>query len=1119
MSDAFQFLAVWRGFAAMTLIICAAELAVAQSIPAASQTNAPIPFAELGARAGAQYQGNGLSVQSSREGARLRCDFQRLEGEATAEGLWLISTADGMKRDRFRIVARSVGRENESTVGRALARTGTVAVVEKLARFVRPGLVEEYSVSVDGVRQDFIIEQRPVGEGPLRVELDVVGAKVVADGARPVRYPEQVENAERGTLLSHGARLALENSGRTIAYNRLRVTDATGKELTARIEVMGRDGESQRDSIAQPRVANLRATLGQAQPQVTTLTGLRCAAHPDHQERCDATPMGLTDALRGDLVMNRNIQRPDSPLTPALSPLRGEGETSGVTGADDAASAGRAPTLAVVVEDADAVYPVRIDPMFSDENWISMGTLVGTNGDVYAAVVDGIGNLYIGGVFTVAGGAVANYVAKWDGSTWSPLGSGVQSEVHALAVSGSDLYAGGTFTTAGGSPANRIAKWDGSAWSALGSGLNWYVEALAVSGTNLYVGGGFTTAGGVQANRVAKWDGNTWSSLGSGLELGLGGGTAVRALAVSGTDLYAGGNFTMAGGSVVNHIAKWDGSAWSALGSGLSGGVEGVFALAVSGSDLYVGGDFSDAGGVSANNIAKWSVSESAWSPLGSGLSGGGLRGLVFTLAVSGSSLYVGGTFTTAGGSPAYQMAKWNGSAWSSEFGLALQGSVRAVAVSGTDLFIGGGFSTAFYIVKWDGNAFSYLGSGLNGVVTALAVSGTDLYVSGNFNRALGLPVNYIAKWNGSTWSALGSGLNFYASSLVVSGTDLYVGGDFTMAGGVSANNIAKWSISANEWSPLGSLLQVGSSTYPQVFALAVLGSDLYVGGIFRTADGSATNIAKWSVSANEWSPLGSGVSGYLGGLVFTLAVSGTDLYVGGIFRTADGSAANIAKWNGSAWSALGSGVSGGELGGVVSTLAVSGPDLYVGGNFTTAGDSAANNIAKWDGSAWSALGSGLLKTGGVGAIAVAGRDLYVGGAFTTAGGTLATNIARWDGSAWSALGSGVNNGGVSELAVVGSDLYVGGNFTTAGGKASAYLARANLAGGAAPALTLTRTSNNTVLVLWPSSFTNFTLQQNLDLNKTNWMTPSETVNSINSVNYIIVDPPSGNRFYRLFKP
>jgi len=177
--------------------------------------------------------------------------------------------------------------------------------------------------------------------------------------------------------------------------------------------------------------------------------------------------------------------------------------------------------LAVVVNDADAVYPVRIDPMFSDENWISMGTLAGANGEVYAAVVDGMGNLYIGGVFTAAGGAPANYVAKWDGTAWSALGSGLNNAVSALAVLGTDLYVGGYFTTAGGSPANRIAKWNGNSWTTLGSGMNYIVEALAVSGNNLYVGGGFTTPGGVTANRVAKWDGSAWSSLGSGLELGL----------------------------------------------------------------------------------------------------------------------------------------------------------------------------------------------------------------------------------------------------------------------------------------------------------------------------------------------------------------------------------------------------------------------------------------------------------------------------------------------------------------------------------------------------------------------------------------------------------------------
>ncbi|MEK7676755.1 MAG: choice-of-anchor D domain-containing protein, partial [Verrucomicrobiota bacterium] len=94
--------------------------------------------------------------------------------------------------------------------------------------------------------------------------------------------------------------------------------------------------------------------------------------------------------------------------------------------------------------------------------------------------------------------------AKWNGSAWSALGSGLNSLVNELAVSGSDLYVGGAFTTAGGSAANRIAKWDWSAWSALGSGLNSSVYALAVSGSDLYVGGDFTTAGDKVSGYVAR---------------------------------------------------------------------------------------------------------------------------------------------------------------------------------------------------------------------------------------------------------------------------------------------------------------------------------------------------------------------------------------------------------------------------------------------------------------------------------------------------------------------------------------------------------------------------------------------------------------------------------------
>ena len=807
----------------LALVNLFALVSASVATAAASQPNPPakaaaaapgptaktIPWDQIGAKAGAIYQGGGPRVTPTAQGARLHCGFQRLDGEATRDGLWLTSTVSNTVNDRFRIVAQTVGRQVlesgsplslslepnacQSDRGLPLSKTlarlgpplclplqGTVFVTENVVRFVRLGLVEEYSVSMDGVRQDFVMTEKPAGEGDLRVGLAVSGARVEA--------------------MPGGARLVLERSGRKIAYSRLRATDATGKELAARIEVIGRD-------------------------------------------RFHSVP-----EIKGNAVER----------VPASA------------------------RLAIVVEDAGAVYPVRIDPTFSDENWISMDGLPGTDGDVKAAVVDGAGNLYIGGEFTAVGDVIANFVAKWNGTRWSALGSGMNGVVVALAVSGSDLYAGGGFTAAGGGAANCIAKWNGTSWSPLGSGMNSTVRALAVSGSDVYASGDFTTAGESAANYVAKWNGSSWSALGSGLSGGYA-NTAVYALAVSGSDLYAGGDFSAAGGSLATHIAKWNGSSWSALGSGMVGYVS---ALAVSGSDVYAGGGFRIAGSSAANSIAKWNGS--SWSALGSGMNAG-----VYALAVSGSDVYAGGYFGTAGGSAANSIAKWNGSSWSA------------------------------------------LGSGMNNEVDALAVSGSEVYAGGVFRSAGGSPVNYIAKWNGSTWSALGSGMNNYVSALAASGSDMYAGGWFTTAtnsGGaaVTVNGIAKWN--GSTWSALG------SGVNGQVWALAVSGNELYAGGSFTTAGGSAaTNIAKWNGSS--WSALGSGVNNR----VYALVVSGGDVYAGGTFRAAGGSAANsIAKWDGSSWSALGSGMSG-----EVEALAGSGSDLFAGGNFTTAGGKVSAYTAK----------------------------------------------------------------------------------------------------------------------------------------------------------------------------
>jgi hypothetical protein len=340
---------------------------------------------------------------------------------------------------------------------------------------------------------------------------------------------------------------------------------------------------------------------------------------------------------------------------------------------------------------------------------------------------------------------------------------------------------------------DRIAKWNGSSLSAMVNssinGINGPVRALAVSGRNVYVGGDFTMVDEINASRIARWDGRRWLALGSGVN------GNVWAITVNGSDVYVGGDFTAAGGIDVNGIAKWNGSAWSALGSGISGCKDAfcsptVYAIATTGSDVYAGGRFTTAGGIPASGIATWNGH--SWSALGGGVGSGIYDGVVRALVVSsGKNVYAGGQFVTAGGVNAYNVAKWNGQSW-----LALDKGVRgnmeevlAMAVSGNDLYVGGLFNVAGAvhapnIAKWDGNGWSALGVQTDDGVRKIAVSGRNIYIAGGpFALPSGAVAEGIVKWDGRRWSALSAAFTNSAylgpiMAIAMSGKDVYMGGD-----------------------------------------------------------------------------------------------------------------------------------------------------------------------------------------------------------------------------------------------------------------------------------------------------------------------------------------------------
>ena len=674
-------------------------------------------------------------------------------------------------------------------------------------------------------------------------------------------------------------------------------------------------------------------------------------------------------------------------------------------------------------------------------SWSSLGA--GTNNLVHALAVSGT-DVYAGGYFGEAGGVVASNIAKWDGSNWSNLrdgfdGMGLNEVVTAVAQIGSDLYVAGGFTVAGPTTINNIAKWDGTTWSPLGSGTNSEITSLAVIGTTLYAGGYFDSAGGVKAKYVASWDGSSWSAVDSGVNGGF-----VSALAVMGNNLYVGGFFGGAGGTNAYNIAKWNGFNWSTLGTGLDYIVD---CIVVDGSIVYAAGQLDYAGGTPVNNIAKWDGS--SWSPLGSGIRGGFLPA-VFTLAAKGGVIYAGGIFDSAGSVRVNGIARWNGSSWS-----ALDSGMTGIpypevvnlAFSGTDLYAGGYFPraggvTANNIAMWDGSHWSGLGSGTDGVILTILPGGRNLYVGGYFGAAGGKLASCFTIWNlgghapiwqwandaGGAGDDAGSGIArddsgnayvagyFNSSPMSIGATTLTPsGGNDIFVAKFDANGNLKWAKSA------------GGSADDYAYGICVdrLG-DVYVTGSFSSSTmtfdtvslskpGSGTNIflAKYDRAGHAKWARAAGGSGFDIGQ--SVAADGMgDAFITGYFTSSSihfgstptlnltGGAVDlfVAKYDsrGNASWSRGANGPGTDLG--IKIAADSSGRSYCTGSFNgstlTFGSNPALNgsgsddvfIVKFDtggNAVWSRSGSGGGSDGGTCIKPDKWGNVYVGGAFASA--------------------------------------------------------------------------------------------------------------------------------------
>lgn len=333
----------------------------------------------------------------------------------------------------------------------------------------------------------------------------------------------------------------------------------------------------------------------------------------------------------------------------------------------------------------------------------------------------------------------------------------------------------------------NTVKGQESDWVSLPQGVNGSVNCLLVYNNELIAGGHFTEAGEVDANKIASWNGSEWSALGSGVA-GLNDGFVTNMIVFQ-DDLYAAGSFTQAGETEANNIARWDGAEWTAVGAGTNNA---IYSMAVYNNELVIGGIFTTAGGEPASRIAQWDGS--TWHSLGSGIEGNNVNDLY----VFQNELYAVGPFDAAGDTPSNNIARWNGTEWNNVSSGVGIGNTAMIEWD-NQLLVGSELNVDFseitqIIHQWDGDNWSVFSDQSIFPVRKFLMFDEKLYCSGGIGAALSEGMSVVAEWSGNSWNIVGTGINNHTSALCEFNGELYCGGSFNVSDDAYHNYIARLS-------------------------------------------------------------------------------------------------------------------------------------------------------------------------------------------------------------------------------------------------------------------------------------------------------------------------------------
>ena len=611
--------------------------------------------------------------------------------------------------------------------------------------------------------------------------------------------------------------------------------------------------------------------------------------------------------------------------------------------------------------EVDGVLAANI-ARWDGESWRPAGLGTDGGVRAFEVFSDGSGaRLYAGGYFTRAGTAYSPGVAAWDGQQWHGLAGGLagavvsppgyvgQTAALALRVfkgkGPRSLYVGGIFTHAGGVACNGVARWDGSAWSPLGaghaySGLAGVALALEPfddsSGESLYVGGFFTAAGGVPSTGIARWDGQSWHPVvTSGVATPL--VTALRACDLGqGPRLYGARS-----NSATASVAQLTPAGWADI-LGYSPYLI-VNALREfddgNGTWLYACSEQSpgDAGLSRTDGIR--------WEPMPCEGAANPVARLETLDDGTGLALYATGGGTIAGVST-LPAVRFDGKTWQTvgDTGLAISDLEVFDDGAGPKLYANDGAAGSPMHVsrlvndQWvgvPGSSAPVVPHSPTRMKSFDDGAGARLFIAGTYE-------GMVRAWDGQQWTVPGGGVPGASASahtfdmLVYNGA-LYLGSSL----GVHVYGQGQW----GRWSAesLGRAIDLEADGDGP-------GSTLY--GVFDPVGSPAGAVMRYDTSFGTWvfvGPPGASMNG-AGAIQWFDDGVRPALYAGGRLGMFGGTGDTlVARWDGVSWSP----VAESRMDGGVSSLAVTNfgrPTLWAGGAFAEVNGISSSNIAAYEG-------------------------------------------------------------------------------------------------------------------------------------------------------------------------